>query len=300
MLALQVLVERTQSAQFNANPEGLTFLAKVPNEIWAVLTGSMLTIVGVLISNWNSRRMQETRLEHDSTQREMEREHMLRERVYLQAAEAVSISMGAISRLADLKFDPAEAQNSKTVQGVDNKIYLVSKEETAKAVAEFVSEIESSHLSLLKSRFPLQARLQELEGLSDLVKSNQKQIEGVLELMHAENLINADERDWEKWKVLEERYEFGQARYAELSAEQREILQIQSREHAYFAQECSKEFLRLKRMMMRLLVVIRKEVGMVVNEQKFLEATLANLPRIEKETEELLASILMQHEETID
>jgi hypothetical protein len=62
--------------------------ASVFGNVVSGVVGSVITLGGVLLSNWHGRGLKREELKHDATQRNHEREMMLRREVFLPAVEA--------------------------------------------------------------------------------------------------------------------------------------------------------------------------------------------------------------------
>ena len=67
----------------------IEFLRSIPSTstIWAVILGSGLTLIGVLVSNMSNNKRLEIQLKHDSLEKTKERKSIVRHEVYLLAAE---------------------------------------------------------------------------------------------------------------------------------------------------------------------------------------------------------------------
>jgi hypothetical protein len=111
---------------------------QIPDTVWGALAGSILTLTGVFLTNWNSRKQLGMQLEHSARQEDRKRYMDLRRDVYLPAAEAIMRSNGVISKLVDLSV--SENDVAQTIQesfAILAKMHVVGKERTVAAVIAY-------------------------------------------------------------------------------------------------------------------------------------------------------------------
>src|SRR4051794_30236818 len=65
----------------------VSLFQSVPDVIWSALIASLLTLSGVLVSNWSNTNRLKLQLQHDAHEKSKERVSTLRRDVYLRVAE---------------------------------------------------------------------------------------------------------------------------------------------------------------------------------------------------------------------
>lgn len=133
------------------------FFRSIPDVIWSGVLASVLTLSGVLISNWSNTNRLRMQLQHDATEKAKERTAALRREVYLQAAEELT---KANSHLASLpQSDLSKTNAADGLQGffaAAAKLQLVAEPKTALLVNQLVATYGELLLRLLARLIPLQ------------------------------------------------------------------------------------------------------------------------------------------------
>jgi hypothetical protein len=103
----------------------------------------------------NNKRL-EKQLCHERELRKKEREMSLRKDIYLAAAEAISIGITTIGQFANMEI-PHEKLTGAYVEKSPSiaKVHIIAGEETVKALAALLSELDGAYLTLLAKRLPL-------------------------------------------------------------------------------------------------------------------------------------------------
>ena len=136
---------------------GLITLAHlVPDVVWSGIVASLITLSGVLLSNWGTSSRLKTQLRHDASQKAKDRLAALRREVYLQAAESFVGASRHIVSLADA--DPATINLSADLAGFFNsaaKVQLICASETSRLVGDLVTTYGQLMLQSLVWIMPL-------------------------------------------------------------------------------------------------------------------------------------------------
>lgn len=219
----------------------LELLNLVPDVIWAALLASLLTLSGVVLSNRNSRAQTIAQLQHDSLQRDREREMSLRQDLFLRAAEALARSLGVLMRISNLNI-PVEIFSEEISQdsAALSKIQVVATNDTVQAISTFQQELGSASLELLLKRAVLDDRKNSI-GLAtsfiDRIQAEQDQLVGLMKQLDLEG--NADEK---LWKTINDRFEFGQTQHAKYLEERNALWKTQKHEHMALSEFCFQRF----------------------------------------------------------
>ncbi|MBC8751289.1 MULTISPECIES: hypothetical protein [Paraburkholderia] len=145
--------------------DGLTsLLAAVPNVVWSGIVGSLITVIGVLVTNFGlSRRHREQlqhtaeenarKLTHDASESALDRKMKLKRDVYIPAIEAVysaTSSFGALADPSNLRSDIQ--QNFVEAVGSISKVNAVGSLESVAAVGALLQRLLSVNLELSVKR----------------------------------------------------------------------------------------------------------------------------------------------------
>lgn len=136
-------------------------LDKIPDTFWAVLFGSFISLLGTIIANRANLRRLRLQLQNDRELRNWEREMTFRKDIYTAAAEAIAVSIGALSKFSELSFSPKEVSETYLEQmPALAKVNLVAGEDTIRALANFGGGFTGAFLRLAQERMAL-SNLQE-------------------------------------------------------------------------------------------------------------------------------------------
>lgn len=141
-------------------------LQQIPHIVWAAIIASLLTLSGVLLTNWDNRKRLTAQLTHDSIQRDREREMAIRRDVYLAAAEAVAEAQERLGRIASMELQElGEKFSGTSLSPSINKIQLIASEKTVKAVSAFTQKYSESIMELFPSKLYLNRLQSELANI---------------------------------------------------------------------------------------------------------------------------------------
>lgn len=147
------------------------FFYLIPDVVWAALIASLLTLGGVSLSNRNSRIQTRNQLNHDSSQRNREREMALRQDVYLRACEGIAKGQNILIRLTNLELSEQEVADDSSVNATMlAQIQVVGTNETLRAVSTFTLELGSAYLELILKRLPIRMQKNNFEILARQIK----------------------------------------------------------------------------------------------------------------------------------
>ena len=131
------------------------FIKWVPIAVWSAIIASLLTLFGVLLTNYGNNRRLIRQLSHDAVQRDRERAMEMRRQVYLDAAEAVTANHMVLMNLPNLEIPDSELgeQFSKSAATI-SKVNVVGSSDTVRAVSEFSLCLAGKYLQLTAKRLP--------------------------------------------------------------------------------------------------------------------------------------------------
>jgi hypothetical protein len=245
------------------------FIKSIPDVVWAAMLASLLTLIGVILSNRNSRAQTFAQLEHDSAQRDREREMALRQDVYLRAAEAVSKGQNILGRLSNLNLSNEELGGEfSQVSAALAKIQVVGTNETFQAVSAYSRELASAYLELLLKRDQLLKRKNSIEALCRLLDRSRVEQDRCSNLMKQLNIDG--NRDQRVWAFVKGNFEFEQQQQEKYSQQQQELWTMQSAEHLKFAELLLGKYVEVSKLIPAAVIAVREELDLRVDPETYL------------------------------
>lgn len=135
-----------------------------------VAAGSIITLFGVWLQSRSEAGRLKRQLQHDSDQREKERQMDLRREVFLGAAEALGRQSEYINLFSKVDFDFWKDQEIiKGNIGAGNKVHLIAGIETIDAYARANQSWANALLKLTKARLKIEEVKSELKSQEDII-----------------------------------------------------------------------------------------------------------------------------------
>jgi hypothetical protein len=246
----------------------LTLAQKIPATFWGVVIGAFFSLGGILLTNRAHDRRQRSQLAFDRELRNRDREFSLRRDVYLEASEAISAGLIAVGRFGNL-----EIPNDKVTEGYTDKapsiakVHVIAREQTARVVMELVGELSATYMRLFAKRAPLIVQKQQLDLLNERVQRYSRERDRTLEQMKQHNLDGA--QDQRRWGVLQSNFDFEQHRVTEAAEQSAVLARNLFPKQMTYAEECIAETAKLGRLSVPVLVSIRSELELPINEVEY-------------------------------
>jgi multidrug efflux pump subunit AcrA (membrane-fusion protein) len=156
----------------------INFFENIPPAFYGVIIGSFLTIIGVVLTNISNTKRLRLQHEHEQKLRNKERDLNMRREVYMDAMEALSAGITAISRFSELNETPEALMKSySNLSSKLGKVTIVGKNETIEALANFQLEVNGAFLRMSAKRDKFDAILRQSQAIEAEVASLQAQIE---------------------------------------------------------------------------------------------------------------------------
>lgn len=160
----------------------LEAIKSVPNVIWSAIIASLLTLIGVLLTNKGNNLRFTKQLEHEGSQRDKEREINLRREVYLSASEAIAEAQGSITKFPNSTIQELQDRfNNSTLSANLNKIHIVASERTVSAIGSFGERFSEAIASLMVKKIVLQTLEDEVKTINENINSMLATREQILE-----------------------------------------------------------------------------------------------------------------------
>ena len=266
------------------------FLASIPDVVWSGVIASILTLSGVLISNWSNSNRLRMQLQHDADEKAKERTATFRRDVYLQAAEELT---KANSHLASLpQSDLAKINAADGLQGffaAAAKLQLVAEPKTALLVNQLVATYGELLLRLLARLLPLQKAKVDISINDDLYNKAQTEVTRVLAEMAKFN--EAAQVNTDVFKALQRSFDGYQAQstvYADArSAAWAEFNQL----NIQFCRELLVELRQIGEQQIPVLIEIRRDLGLIAELGAFREQMDAQWNKMSVQIDAMLNSL---------
>lgn len=214
--------------------------------------------------------LEEVRNNHQMKLASIEREQLLRKDVYLEGFEALNKYQGSLALMSNLTIPNqvlADSFSSSAAQA--SKITLVGSEETVKNFTFFMGEVAASYMSLLLERGELVSRKEHIEFLETYRQKHSDEIDRYLMIMKNLNLDGIT--DQSVWERVNRSFEDECNSRDRISAEINANWAIQNQEHLKFSQRCVAEFFRVNDIAPYLLLSVRAELGLELDENEYIK-----------------------------
>ena len=155
----------------------LSIIENLPPAFYGVLIGSLLTIIGVALTNLSNTKQMRLQHEHERTLRSKERNLNLRREIYMDAMEALSTGITAIGRFSELNETPEALMQSYTSLSANvGKVTIVGHNETIEALANFQLELNGAFLRLSAQRDIFDAKLRKSQTIETKISALEEQL----------------------------------------------------------------------------------------------------------------------------
>ncbi|MGS1072334.1 hypothetical protein [Burkholderia glumae] len=128
----------------------------IPNVVWSGIVASLITVLGVLVTNRGLSKRHREQLEFTAKENAKAREMSLRKEVYIPAIESAIIACNAVGTLIDPASDVSKIAE-KFNNAISNlgKVSAIAMPETVAKIGEFEISLRELHHFLLFARMPM-------------------------------------------------------------------------------------------------------------------------------------------------
>jgi hypothetical protein len=234
-------------------------ISRIPEGIWGVLIGSLLTLLGAWIANRHNIKVQKLQFEFESRERRTERQLQMRRDVYLPAAEAVVGMVMCIARAIDPKTADENINNASESFGIAiAKVSMVASEETIRKALAIQRMFSSQLLAVMRDRYPLALRQSDINLAAKWMAIHQEERQRYIEMMKEYNLEGTKDRD--RWNAIQHQLEFIQKSLDEETRQWTELTVVQLAAHRELAQSLPARLKPLQELQSHALAAIRGEL----------------------------------------
>ncbi len=265
-------------------------LGKIPATFWGVVVGSLFTLTGIYFTNRAGDRRLSLQLQNDRELKNREREMTFRKDTYAAAAEAIAVSVSALSKLSELSSSLREVSAMQLEKSpVLAKVNLVAGEDTIRALANFGTGFAGAFFRLTRQRMDLDILREQIAAKVALVKSFEKTRDAMIELMRHHNIEGT--QDAQRFEAIQRNYEFEAGRIATTNQEIQQMTAELSAKHFPFAKQCFVETIHINRLLVPLLTAARKELELPISEENYAEILHQTYPTLEGQLDEFIQNI---------
>ena len=244
----------------------VNFIKSIPDVVWAAISASALTIVGVLLSNSSSTKRLKLQLWHDAQEKDKDRKNDLRKNVYLKTAEEITYAIQYIVTL--FEHDMSKENIGIGLKGLSAAIYqanLIASPETVNSLNEFITSYAESFLKLIQTLIPLQKIRTDINILNQTYENHSANVKKLLQEIEESNKRGqVDQLAW-----INKMFEFNQSECEKISKEinmkQVQFYNLQKK----FIRDAITEIKPIYSLTISALVNIRKELGLKTDETKY-------------------------------
>lgn len=246
-----------------------SYLAMVPDVIWAALIASVLTFGGVLLQLRSSRKEQLQTLAHDAKQRDREREMSLRRDVFIPAADAVSRLQNILGIMFDLNAqDKAINDSFREATATLSKVQVVGGDATVRAVAVYLLEYQTTYVDLLFERaalMQLKMRSDALHQIIDRALADQTRWTQAMQQANVEEKTSP-----QLWGVLEMNFDTATKQFNERTAERAALNLDLGRRQVALADRGIQKVRALTKFITPMLLAVRDELELPIDKDAYL------------------------------
>ena len=234
-------------------------IATVPDVVWSGVIASVLTLSGVLLSNWSNTNRLKAQLKHDSDEKVRERLGTLRREVYLIAAEESVKANAYLSSLPQADFTKINpGLGMQNFFAAAAKIQLICESKTSVQVSELVSEYGVLLLKTMAKVLPIQSLQTQIAIRDEHYGKAQAEISRILAAMTQFN--ETAKSDATVFTALKSSVEFQQQQASKFASERQDLYKERNRLHLTFVKELFVDMKVIAERQMEVMVELRREL----------------------------------------
>ena len=262
------------------------FLLNIPKVMFSVALGSLISFVGVMISNKSNNDRLKVQLLHDEKEKELERKASLRKEVYLSTVEELTKANAYLGGLPQ-----ADIMNTNISIGIQGflqsaaKLELVAEDDTGEALNNLVKSYMKLFMNLIARVLPIQTLYSDIEFNDTLHEEAQVEIKRVLAEMV--RLRESGEPDDKVFSALQVSFEYAQTEAKGLTKETAIYRNDVVHHIKGFNSLLMDELAEIQLLQVPVLVCIRKELGIATDAEKYQKRVVQNA----KEAKEMIETL---------
>lgn len=268
----------------------ISYLSKIPDVVWSGLLASVLTLTGVMLSNWSNTKRLTKQLSHDSGEKEKDRINSLRRDVYLKAAEETAKVASYWVKIPQL--DPAKvniADGLTDFFASAAKLQLVAQPETSSLAGELVTRYGEILMGLLEKAMPIHDLNTNIRLSSDFYDRNQAEVTRVLAEM--KQLNESGQPDSQRFSALQRSFDSSQSLTNHFAEKREEAFGQHANAMREYTIKLMKEIRSVGLLQIQLAAAIRSELSLVTDIASYEARLHANWERMDQSMQSLLTKL---------
>ncbi len=244
-------------------------LESIPTAVYAATTASTITLAGLWLQNRGESTRNIQRLNHDTLQRDREREMAMRREVYLKAAEAMAHAQEYLAGLANTNVSPQ--QHEAIIKGVGadlNKVHIVGSMQTVRAIVEANQFFAHAVSDLSIHKIPITRITQEIEFEQMIIGSASARRDEAL--ANLKEMNRSGTNDSKLWDIQNKIFNDEQKDVDEAFAKKEQLQQQLAQHHMDFIKLCAKAGLELGKLVVKANLAIRRELELQLDANEYL------------------------------
>lgn len=260
----------------------------LPTIVWSGALAALISLGGIVLSNWSTARRLRTQLDHDAAEKLKDRLSVLRKEVYLQLYSDIAAMQGHLGALSSK--DPTSPEFGAPVQAVNSqlsKVLMVGNDEVMKHASELQALYTESLFALMIAAKPLH----ELRTNIALVDQfyNQYLQEAQRVTREITSLNETGRPDLVRVAALQRSFESFRAQYTGYANERSEAWDQYNASQSGFVDVVKEHIARVAPTQAKLMAALKNEIGVRTDEDALLNQIEGNLTRMERAVKNVLA-----------
>lgn len=265
-------------------------LRAIPDTVWAAVLASLLTLSGVILTNFAQNKRFLRQLDYDHKQRNRERQLRLKQEVFLNAVEGLTNIENAISNMGNLEIEYGDIGNRFSAGAAAvQRVYVVASNKTVSALAAYLNDAGVTLLGLVSQRNQLCERHARLKWLQAAVQKSLDEKDRLLALMKEATVRGITDVDL--WRRLKDIFDYETKQGDEWAQDRDETIKVQTKALMEMLKRCYSEQMRLSRLATPLLAAVREELELEFNVAEYEALIISLAPRAEKAINDLVGDM---------
>lgn len=267
----------------------LALINLLPAPAWNVIA-ALIALSGVMLTIWVQGKRLAAQFQHDRGLKDRDREMSMRKEIYLAAAEAIAVGIHSLGNFNNVKV-PTEDLLKDYLGKVPAlaKTYVIATVETVQAINGFTNAMTSAHLKLQLLRAPLIEMHSALLDCDKMLARAEKDRDEMLDLIRRHRIDLEDSGP--KFEVLNEHFDFAQKQIESISQKRQQLAIQLQRKQMEMITPWRAENAEVSRVLIPVIVSIRKELNLPIDEANLRIMIEASISRISLAHSDFIKSV---------
>jgi hypothetical protein len=260
----------------------------LPTIVWSGVIAALISLGGIVLSNWSTARRLRIQLEHDATEKLKDRLSVLRKEVYLQLYSDITAIQGHLGALSSK--DPTSPEFGAPVQTANSqlaKVQLVGSDEVMRHASELQALYTESLFALMVAAKPLHELRIDI-GLADQLYN--QYLQEAQRVTNEITILNETGRpDPVKITALQRSFDSFRAQYTNYANERSASWDAYNASQSGFVDVLKEQIARVAPTQAKLMAALKNEIGVKTDVATLLNQIEANQTRMENAVKEVIA-----------